>query len=361
MDQQLTTRDICHIYKHPLSILIHLKYQDKDGCSRNGFLFFLYFSNIIKSKLHLANSLTSDLFLDCRGCLLHMKVGAVVKIPLEAVKIILKMKKCSFRLSREDSHLLEDRQIVTKNEEGKNDEEGMKYIGGEEVYVDYGDIKIVWNCLMNSYFAYAKHTWTRRYINKDQHPQLEHPSSLLNAELRNLSTSTLQDTLGDFLTNKSKFVDYLLKKGIVSIVNDEMKLFDDRNVVKITKRSSILSFHPTQTFKLTSHLISQLERLSNLKFVHLNVDQSDSNFILRHQDEESDDFGEDTIQLEGLTNLNGLRIDIRNEHQNNQSLVNSFSTLSALSQMRVLDLSFPLEIVGFETIIFSLFSELITL
>jgi len=36
MDQPISCEDIIHIYKHPLSILIHLKFQDKDGCSKNG-------------------------------------------------------------------------------------------------------------------------------------------------------------------------------------------------------------------------------------------------------------------------------------------------------------------------------------
>jgi len=41
MNQPISCQDICHIYKHPLSILIHLKFQDKDGCSRNGSREFL--------------------------------------------------------------------------------------------------------------------------------------------------------------------------------------------------------------------------------------------------------------------------------------------------------------------------------
>ena len=36
MDQSISCQDVYHIYKHPLSILIHLKFQDKDGCSKNG-------------------------------------------------------------------------------------------------------------------------------------------------------------------------------------------------------------------------------------------------------------------------------------------------------------------------------------
>jgi len=36
MDLSILCQDIYCIYKHPLSILIHLKFQDKDGCSKNG-------------------------------------------------------------------------------------------------------------------------------------------------------------------------------------------------------------------------------------------------------------------------------------------------------------------------------------
>jgi len=41
MDQLVTVDEFYHVYKHPLSIFIHLKYQDKDGCSRNGSNAFL--------------------------------------------------------------------------------------------------------------------------------------------------------------------------------------------------------------------------------------------------------------------------------------------------------------------------------
>jgi len=59
MDQPISCQDICHIYKHPLSILIHLKFQDKDGCSRNGSRELLFEITelerdpTIKSPLHL--------------------------------------------------------------------------------------------------------------------------------------------------------------------------------------------------------------------------------------------------------------------------------------------------------------------
>ena len=42
MDQSISCQDINYIYKHPLSILIHLKFQDKDGCSKNGSREFFY-------------------------------------------------------------------------------------------------------------------------------------------------------------------------------------------------------------------------------------------------------------------------------------------------------------------------------
>ena len=42
MDQPISCDYVHFIYKHPLSILIHLKYQDKDGCSKNGSREFLF-------------------------------------------------------------------------------------------------------------------------------------------------------------------------------------------------------------------------------------------------------------------------------------------------------------------------------
>ena len=41
MDQSIICQNIYSIYHHPLSILIHLKFQDKDGCSKNGSREFL--------------------------------------------------------------------------------------------------------------------------------------------------------------------------------------------------------------------------------------------------------------------------------------------------------------------------------
>jgi len=42
MDQPISYNYVHHIYKHPLSILIHIKFQDKDGCSKNGSREFLF-------------------------------------------------------------------------------------------------------------------------------------------------------------------------------------------------------------------------------------------------------------------------------------------------------------------------------
>jgi len=37
----ITTQDIHHVIFHPLSVLYQLQFQDKDGCSKNGFSEFL--------------------------------------------------------------------------------------------------------------------------------------------------------------------------------------------------------------------------------------------------------------------------------------------------------------------------------
>jgi len=50
MDQLISCQDIYHIYKHLLSIIIHLKFQDKDGCSRKGSREFLVKFQIVRKR-----------------------------------------------------------------------------------------------------------------------------------------------------------------------------------------------------------------------------------------------------------------------------------------------------------------------
>ena len=59
--------DLHHVIIHPLSILIHLQFQDKDGCSRNGSREFLFDSHIIENERDLSIKKRYQLILDHKG------------------------------------------------------------------------------------------------------------------------------------------------------------------------------------------------------------------------------------------------------------------------------------------------------
>jgi len=60
--------DLRHVIIHPLSILIHLQFQDKDGCSRNGSREFLFDSHIVENERELQKGLINQLIIvDYRG------------------------------------------------------------------------------------------------------------------------------------------------------------------------------------------------------------------------------------------------------------------------------------------------------
>jgi len=71
MDQPISCQGIHYIYKHPLSILIHLKFQDKDGCSKNGSSEFFKVVYKMIPQANLCKILSSHI-LDSRGVLLSV-------------------------------------------------------------------------------------------------------------------------------------------------------------------------------------------------------------------------------------------------------------------------------------------------
>ena len=95
MDQPISCQEIYHIYKHPLSILIHLKYQDKDGCSRNGFLQFLFTFSIALHRQDLRDlESLYNIGYDHRGCMIFLKLER--RWVEDLSPIVLEMKNVSF-------------------------------------------------------------------------------------------------------------------------------------------------------------------------------------------------------------------------------------------------------------------------
>jgi len=111
MDQSIICQDICYIYKHPLSILIHLKFQDKDGCSKNGsrellFNLKLKYGGYIGGLL---NSSTKDL----RGIPIDLGVRRVYCIESDDERIILGFKQLKLNIQSQFPIVQEEREAMT--------------------------------------------------------------------------------------------------------------------------------------------------------------------------------------------------------------------------------------------------------
>ena len=95
MDQPISCQDIYHIYKHPLSILIHLKFQDKDSVSLNGYREFLFSSCLISSEDDLMEMMKGTFLQDKRGCPIYVHIDK--PLDFDFPEEVLARKLCSFR------------------------------------------------------------------------------------------------------------------------------------------------------------------------------------------------------------------------------------------------------------------------
>jgi len=111
MDQSISCQYIYHIYKHPLSIIIHLKFQDKDGCSRNGSRELL-FRLKLKDRGNVDKLLRYSI-LDLRGVPIdlgdqHLNCGE-----MENERIILGIKQLKLNIKSQIPIVQEEREAMT--------------------------------------------------------------------------------------------------------------------------------------------------------------------------------------------------------------------------------------------------------
>ena len=111
MDQPISCQDVYHIYKHPLSILIHLKYQDKDGCSKNG-------SRELLFNLRLENGgeidrLMRSSILDSRGIPIDLGEQCVSCFDSDDERIILRFKHLKLNIKSQIPIVQEEREAIT--------------------------------------------------------------------------------------------------------------------------------------------------------------------------------------------------------------------------------------------------------
>jgi len=111
MDQQISCQDIYCIYKHPLSILIHLKFQDKDGCSRNGSRELL-FNLILKNRGNIDKFLRYAT-MDSRGVPLDLGNNGLSCIDSDDERIILGFKQLKLSIDSQFPIVQEEREAMT--------------------------------------------------------------------------------------------------------------------------------------------------------------------------------------------------------------------------------------------------------
>ena len=113
MDQSISCQDIYHIYKHPLSILIHLKFQDKDGCSRNG-------SRELLFNLQLNDRSIDDIlkfsFLDSRGVPIDLQNHSLTGVKSDEERIILVFKQLKLNIRSQFPIVQEEREAMAYTE-----------------------------------------------------------------------------------------------------------------------------------------------------------------------------------------------------------------------------------------------------
>jgi len=111
MDQPISCQDISYIYKHPLSILIHLKYQDKDGCSKNG-------SRELLLSLKVEDGGNIDIFLrssnlDSREVPIDLGYDLLSYAESDDERIILGFKQLSLNIKSQFPIVQEEREAMT--------------------------------------------------------------------------------------------------------------------------------------------------------------------------------------------------------------------------------------------------------
>ena len=111
MGQPISCQDIYHIYKHPLSILIHQKFQDKDGCSKNGSKELLF-----KLKLNDEDDneeLMNYAILDSRGVSIQLGLSTWSCCESDDERIILGFKQLNLKIKSQFPIVQEEREAMT--------------------------------------------------------------------------------------------------------------------------------------------------------------------------------------------------------------------------------------------------------
>jgi len=111
MDQPISCQDIYCIYKHPLSILIHKKFQDKDGCSKNGSR-ELFINLKLEDGGNIDRLLKSSI-MDSRGIPIDLGFNSLPCDKMEDERVILRFKQLNLNIKSQIPIVEEEREAMT--------------------------------------------------------------------------------------------------------------------------------------------------------------------------------------------------------------------------------------------------------
>jgi len=111
MDQSILCQDIYYIYKHPLSILIHQKFQDKDCCSKNGSRELLFNLKIEDERNN--DRLIRSAILDLRRVPIDLGYKNVSCFDSDDERIILGFKQLNINIQSQFPIVQEEREAMT--------------------------------------------------------------------------------------------------------------------------------------------------------------------------------------------------------------------------------------------------------
>ena len=111
MDLPISCQDVYCIYKHALSILIHLKFQDKDGCSKNGYRELLF--NLRLENGSNFDKLLRSSYFDSRGIPLNLVNYSLSCDKRDDERIILGFKQLYLNIKSQFPIVQEEREAMT--------------------------------------------------------------------------------------------------------------------------------------------------------------------------------------------------------------------------------------------------------
>jgi len=147
MDLSISCQDIHHIYKHPLSILIHLKFQDKDGCSKNGSRELL-FNLRLQDWVNIEEMIKYTIF-NFRGIPVDLGIGNLSCDKSDDERIILGFKQLNLKIKSLFPIVQEEREAMTYllNE--------ISNLRGNQEITDILDNPTLWSQAINSVYGHV--------------------------------------------------------------------------------------------------------------------------------------------------------------------------------------------------------------